>query len=527
VIRPFGDATLLVEVGDYRRAHALVAALDREPVAGVVDLVPGMETVLVELDSPASLEGAAGELERRLEVVSVEPSSGRERLIPTSYGGELGPDLGEVARLAGLSPDDVVASHAAATLEVQLIGFAPGFAYIGDLPEALSVPRLDTPRTTTPPGSVAVAGRQTGIYPAALPGGWRILGRTPITLFDPHRDPPSYLAPGDRVRFRVIEESEWSEHASPPKDWGARPMAGQAADRSDNEIEVLDGGLLTSIQDAIGRPGWRRYGVQAAGALDPEAAAYANRLAGNSDSAALLEITLLGPTLRLQVPETVGLAGADLGATLDGRPLSSGSSGIGREIAFSERRHGARAYLAVAGGIAVQAVLGSASTDLRSGFGGFAGRALRQGDRLPIGIGDPGPPIERRPAPARVGALRVLPGPHGDRFEDDALDRLCETAWTVSARADRMGYRLDGRPIERRDGSELPSVGLPLGAVQVPPDGLPIVMLADRPVTGGYPVIACVACADIGRLAQLLPGDAVRFTRAGNDGDAAWAGALE
>jgi KipI family sensor histidine kinase inhibitor len=513
-------------VGDYRRAHALVAALDREPVAGIVDLVPGMETVLVELDSPASLEAASTELEGRLAVPSVAPPSGRERVIPTSYGGELGPDLDEVARLAGLSPDEVVASHAAATLEVQLIGFAPGFAYIGDLPEALSVPRLDTPRTTTPAGSVAVAGRQTGIYPAALPGGWRILGRTPIALFDPHRDPPSYLAPGDRVRFRAIDEGDWPEHAGPPHDWGVQPTAGQAPDRSDNEIEVLDGGLLTSIQDAIGRPGWRRYGVQAAGALDPDAAVSANRLAGNPDAAALLEITLLGPTLHLPVPATVGLAGADLGATLDGRPLSPGESGIGREIAFGDRRNGARAYLAVAGGIAVPAVLGSASTDLRSGFGGLEGRALRQGDRLPIGIGDPGRPIERRPAPARVGPIRLLPGPHGDRFEETAFDRMFEAAWTVSARADRMGYRLEGRPIERREGSELPSVGLPLGAVQVPPDGLPIVMLADRPVTGGYPVLACVARADIDRLAQLLPGDPLRFARAGNDEDAAWAGAL-
>jgi KipI family sensor histidine kinase inhibitor len=528
VIHPFGDAALLVEVGDFRRAHALAAALDREPLAGVVDLVPGMETVLVELDSPGSWKRASAELERRLAELPVEPPSGRERVIPTSYGGELGPDLDEVARLTGLGPNDVVASHAAAILEVQLIGFAPGFAYIGDLPDALSVPRLDTPRTTTPPGSVAVAGRQTGIYPAALPGGWRILGRTPITLFDPQRDPPSYLAPGDRVRFRVIEESERPEHAGPPTDWGgAQPMAGHGPDRSHNAIEVLEGGLLTSIQDVLGRPGRRRYGVQAAGALDSEAAASANRLAGNSDSAALLEITLLGPALRLSAPARVGLAGADLGATLDGRPLAPGSSGIGREIAFGERRNGARAYLAVAGGIAVQAVLGSASTDLRSGFGGFYGRALRQGDRLPLGTGYGGPPMTHRATPARVGPIRVLPGPHDDRFEEAALDRLCETSWTLSARADRMGYRLDGRPIERRDGSELPSVGLPLGAVQVPPDGLPIVMLADRPVTGGYPVLACVARADIGRLAQLLPGDPVRFTRAGNDGDAAWAGALE
>lgn len=528
MIQPFGDRALLVEVGDYRRAHALVASLDGEPAPGVVDVVPGMETVLVELESSASAETASAELERRVASLRVEASGGRERTIPTCYGAEHGPDLDDVARLTGLSPEEVVATHAAATpLEVQLIGFAPGFAYIGDLPDALRVPRLETPRTTTPPGSVAVAASQTGIYPAALPGGWRVIGRTPITLFDPRRDPPSYLAPGDRVRFRAIDPGAWAAHGGPPEDWSARSAAGEVTEPSENEIEVLEGGLLTTVQDPLGRPGWRRYGVQAAGALDPDAAATANRLAGNPPAAALLEITVLGPTLRLAAPASVGLAGADLGAVIDGRALAPGSSAMGSQIHFGGRRSGARAYLAVAGGIAVPAVLGSRSTDLRSGFGGFEGRALGAGDRLPIGVGDDAEPASRPAGGAPVGPIRVLPGPHLDRFPAGALDRLCETEWTASSRADRMAYRLDGPPIEREEMSELPSLGLPLGAVQVPPDGGPIVMLADRPVTGGYPVIACVARADIGRVAQLLPGDPVRFTLAGDDGDAAWAGALE
>jgi KipI family sensor histidine kinase inhibitor len=528
VIQPFGDRALLVEVRDYRRAHALVASLDGEPAPGVVDVVPGMETVLVELESSASAGRASAELERRLASLRVEASGGRERTIPTCYGAEHGADLDDVARLTGLSPEEVAAAHAAATtLEVQLIGFAPGFAYIGDLPDALRVPRLETPRTTTPPGSVAVAASHTGIYPAALPGGWRVIGRTPITLFDPRRDPPSYLAPGDRVRFRAIDPGAWAVHRGPPGDWSARSAAGEVTEPSVNEIKVLEGGLLTTVQDPFGRPGWRRYGVQAAGALDPDAAATANRLAGNPAAAALLEITVLGPTVRLATPARVGLAGADLGAVIDGRALAPGSSAVGSQIHFGGRRSGARAYLAVAGGIAVPSVLGSRSTDLRSGFGGFEGRALRAGDRLPIGVGDDAQPTARPAAPVRFGPIHVLPGPHPDRFSAGALERLCETEWTASSRADRMAYRLDGPPIERQEMSELPSLGLPLGAVQVPPDGGPIVMLADRPVTGGYPVIACVARADIGRVAQLLPGDPVRFTLAGDDGDAAWAGALE
>jgi len=525
VIQPFGEAALLVEVGDWQRGQALLASLDREPIVGVVDLVPGMETLLVELDPSADLKVVAAELERRLPTLHGEAPSGRERLIPTSYGGEFGPDLDDVARLTRLSSDEVVALHAAASLRVQLVGFAPGFAYIGDLPEALRVPRLESPRTTTPPGSVAVAGRQTGIYPAPLPGGWRVIGRTPITLFDPHRDPPAYLAPGDLVRFQPILPTALEEHAGIPADWPEREEPdSHGSELSGVQIEVLDGGLLTTVQDATGRPGWRRYGVQAAGALDPDAARTANRLAGNTDSAAVIEVTLLGPSLRLSAPARVGLAGADLGATLDGTPLAPGTSGSGRLISFGERRSGARAYLAIAGGIEVERLLGSASTDLRSGFGGLGGRAVRAGDRLDIGAasGD-ARAASGRPA---AGQIRVLPGPHLDRFAPGMLDRLCEAAWTVSPQADRMGYRLDGRAVEHSETPEVPSLGLPLGAIQVPPDGRLIVMLADRPVTGGYPVIGCVARADIGRVAQLLPGDTLRFARTGDQGDAAWAGAL-
>jgi KipI family sensor histidine kinase inhibitor len=531
VIQPFGDRALLVEVGDYGRAHALVASLDDEPIPGVIDLVPGMETVLVELDSPASLEGAGAALERRLAALVIAAPSGRDRVIPTSYGGEFGPDLGEVARLTGLSSDEVVALHAAALLRVQLIGFAPGFAYIGDLLEALRVPRLETPRTTTPPGSVAVAGRQTGIYPAALPGGWRVIGRTPITLFDPHRDPPSYLAPGDRVHFQPIRPAAWEGHAETPADWTGHRVDSGPSQRSGLEIEVLDGGLLTSVQDVTGRQGFRRYGVQAGGAADRTAAVLANRLAGNPDQAAVLEVTLLGPSLRISAPARIGLAGADLGATLDGQPLAPGASGSGRLISFGERRAGARAYLAVAGGIEVERVLGSRSTDLRSGFGGLGGRALRAGDRLESGLATDG----ARVAPGRpsAGPIRILPGPHLARFAPGGLDRLCEARWTVALQADRMGYRLDGPALEHNAAPEVPSLGLPLGAVQVPPDGRPIIMLADRPVTGGYPVIGCVAGGDLDRVAQLLPGDTLRFVRTGigpdptSDGDAAWAGSLE
>ena len=321
-------------------------------------------------------------------------------------------------------------------------------------------------------------------------------------------------------------------------------------------IEVLDPGLLTSVQDPFGRSGWRRFGVPVSGAADPFSARLANRLVGNPDDAALLEVTLLGPELRFTVAAIVALAGADLDASLEGRPLAPGlaaSARAGSVLRFGERRAGTRSYLAVAGGIEAEPVLGSSSTDLRSGFGGIDGRAVRSGDVLRIGPASDPSPRRASALPAPEGPIRILGGPHPERFAGDALDRLCAAAWAVSPAADRAGARLDGEPIRHatRAASEVASMGLPAGAIQVPPDGRPIVMLADRPVTGGYAAIACVARADLGRIAQLAPGDAVRFAvieavdavaalRAreaeldavepiaeGRDADAGWAGSLE
>lgn len=199
MIRPFGEGALLVELGSPERAQALAASLRARPVRGVLEAVPGLETVLVELSQPgADPDALMGELEDRVASLDVAAEPGRAHVIPVVYDG---PDLADVAALAGLTTDEVVALHGAAELRVLFCGFAPGFAYLGDLPPRLRVDRLKTPRMRTPAGAVAIAGRMSGIYPADLPGGWRVIGRTDLTLFDPHREPPVTLLPGDRVRF--------------------------------------------------------------------------------------------------------------------------------------------------------------------------------------------------------------------------------------------------------------------------------------------------------------------------------------
>jgi KipI family sensor histidine kinase inhibitor len=213
-VRPFGEAALLAEVDGPEAAQGLRLALLADPFEGVTGLVPGRASLLVEFDVLATDIAA---LEARLaSAAPLREVAGRERVIPVVYDG---PDLGEVAELVGLSVTRLVAAHAAGEHRVLFGGFAPGFAYVGGLPPSWRIPRLATPRTRTPAGSVAVADGMTGIYPAELPGGWRVIGRTPVTIFDPRREPPVYLEPGDRVRFEPIRPEAWEGRLRPPDGW--------------------------------------------------------------------------------------------------------------------------------------------------------------------------------------------------------------------------------------------------------------------------------------------------------------------
>jgi KipI family sensor histidine kinase inhibitor len=218
-VAAFGDSAVLVNVAGPEAARALGASIRSDPPPGVTGSVPALDTVLVSFDPLVTdADAVRGAVMARASATVTSPD-GRLRMIPVAYGGDHGPDLGDVARLSGLSADAVVEMHATTELRVFFDGFAPGFAYLGELPEAIRVPRLATPRTRTPRGSVAIAAAMSGVYPADLPGGWRVIGRTPLQLFDPLRDPPAYLLPGDRVRFMPIAEDEWEQHERPRADW--------------------------------------------------------------------------------------------------------------------------------------------------------------------------------------------------------------------------------------------------------------------------------------------------------------------
>jgi antagonist of KipI len=283
----------------------------------------------------------------------------------------------------------------------------------------------------------------------------------------------------------------------------------------------LDGGLLTTVQD-LGRIGYQRYGVPVAGAADAPALRAANRLVGNAPGAAGLECTVSGPILAARRPIVAAVTGADLGAVVErediGRfevpPWSSFFLRPGNVLRFEGRRSGARAYVAFAGGIDVPEVLGSRSTYLTAGFGGFEGRTLRSGDRFGLGAAAraaaPGARWTRNARANGSEPIRLVLGPQEDYFTEKALVTLTSSTYTVAAASDRMGLRFEGPALEHRH-VDFVSDGIMQGGIQVPPNGLPILMLADRATMGGYPKIATAALVDIPRLAQLLPGDTVRF----------------
>ncbi len=519
-ILPVGDRAVTVELGDTidvglnARVHALDASLARMPLAGIVETVPTYRALLV-LYEPRVIPFAVlvTRLLERAATAGESPPAGRLVLVPTCYGGEAGPDLPEVARDCGLSEAEVVNLHASTEYTAFMLGFRPGFAYLGPLPEALARPRRATPRVRVAAGSVAIAGRQTGIYPSLSPGGWHLIGRTSLRLFDPNADPPALIAPGDRVRFVSVEGTI----AAIEPQAAAGPWSGVTP-----AFEVMEPGLLTTVQDG-GRSGYRRWGVPSAGALDPEGLIESNRAVGNDDGAATLECTIVGPVVRFLAAVRIAVSGADLGAVLHRSdmgdwPVPLGAPVLARPgnvLAFTGRRSGARAYGAIAGGIDVPVVLGARATDRGADLGGVAGRALQAGDRLSLGsarVERAGHEAAWSTPPARV-TVRVVLGPQQDHFEAESIRRFLDEPWRVGSTSDRVGCRLEGPPLVHRGPSEIVTDGLVPGAIQVPPDGAPIVVMADGPTTGGYPKIAVVVAADLKLLAQLVPGEGeVRFT---------------
>jgi antagonist of KipI len=516
VIKEAGDSALLLELEPVidaavnERAIAIAAAVRDDALAGVRDVVSTYRSVAVYFDPliadprdiHASLKGATE--------TPVASSEGRLVDIPVEYGGQWGPDLADMAAFANETPETVVRRHTERQYRVFMLGFLPGFAYLGQVDPSIAMPRRSTPRDRVRTGSVAIAGGQTAVYPIDSPGGWQIIGHTATRMFDAEQWPAALLAPGDQVKFHE------KPHDDPQQT--AIPRPGIQLTSAARSMLVIEPGLFTTVQDG-GRWGQQASGVPISGAMDWIAHRTANALVGNEPSAATLEATLVGPKIRFEQQTTVAIAGADLGAVVDGArvpmctPVTCPPGGV---LRFSGRIAGARASIAADGGIEVPRVLGSRSTHVLSRMGGAGGRVLVPGDRL--GLGAARTVARRRRtsdaaahAPHGGARLRIMSGPQYDFFPDDALELLEQTRFTVASQSNRMGYRLQGPPIPRLPDREMISDAAFTGALQIPGSGEPILLMADRQTTGGYPQLAVVITADLPLAAQLVPGDWVEF----------------
>jgi KipI family sensor histidine kinase inhibitor len=518
-IKPAGDSVLLLELGKAAidpelnaRANGIARLVRSRAIPGVRDVVSTFRTVAIFFDPLATdVDAVAAALHHAAD--SMPPAvSGRVVDIPVIYGGDAGPDLEGVAAFAGCTPAEVVARHARKKYRVYMLGFLPGFPYLAQTDPTIAAPRHATPRPRVAAGSVGIAGAQTGIYPRDSPGGWQIIGRTPLVMFDAARTPPALLAPGDEVRFVPAVEDGVSGFSGTE----VRLKGDMRVGHHERSVTVLRAGLLTTVQDG-GRCGYQNLGVPVAGPMDGTAHRMANAIVGNPADAATLEATILGPELRMEQETRLAITGADLHATVNGAdvpPATLLRCAKHSVLRFGDRRAGTRAYVAFDGGIATELVLGSRATDVTSGLGGMAGRPLQAGDRVPLGpandrvtTGSARPP-DLPPGGAR---LRVLPGPQATAFEPSALESLQRTRFTVSPRSNRMGYRLAGGTVASPARGDMISDVTVIGGLQVPPSGDPILLMADRQTTGGYPQLAVVITADLPAAGQLGPGDWIEF----------------
>lgn len=546
-----GERAFLLEFGSLAEVVAFHRDVTDKPLPGQREAVAAARTVLLDFRTRRDAVAAARQARRRRPKPAADPQA-RQIELSVHYGGE---DLASVAQLLGMSEEALIAWHTSTVWVAAFGGFAPGFTYC--VPEELTrrrrprrseagfeVPRLDSPRQRVPAGAVGLAGEFSAVYPRSSPGGWQLIGTTDAELWDAERSEPALIRPGDRVRYTARAESIT---VSEPPNFAAAAKNGGA-----DALEVISPGAQTLVQDT-GRIGFSDLGVPRSGAADLAAARQANQLVGNDDASAVFEVlhggfelaakqtlvlAVTGAETALEVTSPAAEQTSNMAVNGTGAAVSADSSGAVREVparapfwlfpgerlTLAAPSRGVRCYVAVSGGLEAPQILGSSAADTLSGLGPAPVRAgesfglLGATSRF-VGIAD----VARTalPDPDEVTTLRFVPGPREDWFtrakgRRSGFQQLESSQWSVSQRCDRVGIRLetddDAGYLQRSRDHELESEPMVRGAIQVPPSGEPVVLLADHPVTGGYPVLGVVVRADLGLAAQLAPGAEVRFT---------------
>ncbi|KAB8226361.1 allophanate hydrolase subunit 2-domain-containing protein [Aspergillus novoparasiticus] len=528
---PVNLTTILVELPGLQETLALLTSLQSEPVVGIKEMIPAARTLLVNFDPESTnAEALATEFSKR-DLSIINPRSDRQIEIPVRYDGV---DLENIAKLTGLSVEEVIRRHQESRFTVAFCGFAPGFSYLNGGDPALFVPRHQTPRTRIPAGSVALAGPFSGIYPQSSPGGWQLIGTTSVKMWDTNRSPSALLQPGYRVRFVEVDDVETAGADATPSTEGDNTPSSGSTDREEENpalsesphFKVLTAPIPALFQD-LGRPGQANQGVSASGVLDRSAFRAANRIVGNPAGTGCLELTLGGFSFESTSQAVIACTGAPCPITIaDAKGYTTEIRDTHRPIAlepgdvvtFAHPHTGMRTYLAVRGGFEIDPILGSVSTDTLAAVGPSAVTAgsaliLKNATQGLTSVSIHEAPSFTLPSANDVIILDVVLGPRTDWFTKEGLETFLQQRWKVTAESSRAGIRLSGNvSIERKgDKAELPSEGTVTGAIQVPHNGQPVLFLADHPLTGGYPVIGAVAEYHLDLTGQLPVNTMVQF----------------
>ncbi|GAA2564637.1 KipI family sensor histidine kinase inhibitor [Neomicrococcus aestuarii] len=551
-----GTRAFLIECADLTEVVNLHAHLAAHPLPGQRELLAAGRTVMVAFDSRKYAVSGAQAV-ASLDYDDAASVSGDTIRIPVLYDGE---DLAAVANLTNMSVEGVIAAHTQTQWRGAFGGFAPGFTYLVSDSDPLVVPRRETPRTAVPAGSVALAGNFSAVYPRQSPGGWQLIGRTSAQMWDLDRDKPALVRPGDTVVYEAVRELIEINGVSAEN---TPDGSGGGSGESPASLEVIHPGLQSLIQD-LGRPGLGDLGVSASGAADKTSVRQANRILGNDSNAAVIENVLGELELRALGELILAVTGAEVSIEIERvteieqpaepeqpsepKELEESDEDIdtgpqfhvqqrtapmrsafklhdGETLRLGAPRAGLRTYVGVRGGFDAPKFLNSRATDSMSGIGPSplatghvlnVGSPARAGGVVQAVVGQAEPAIADLPQAGKLTELRITLGPRDDWFDAAGIAALTEQEWLATSQSNRIGVRFElsdgSRPMTRAKDGELASEGAVPGSLQIPPSGLPVLFLADHPVTGGYPVAGVVIESDLALAAQLPPGARVKFT---------------
>ena len=544
---PLNESSILLSFGDRinEEVHTLVmqakAVIESKSFPGFIETVPAYTTLAVyynpvevektnETISATVIQILQATLEKNTTTQFSHKGSFVE--IPVCYHPAFAADLNTTADSLKLSVEELISIHSGKTYKVFMIGFTPGFPYMGIVDERIFTQRKTQPRLKIEPGSVAIAGNQTGIYPFATPGGWNIIGRTPLHLFDRNCSNPFLLKAGDEVKFKPITKDEFEKYITTGNfvERNSTTLLSLSTKKSDENkqiIQIEQCGFLTTLQDT-GRSNHLQFGISKAGAMDGYAIQLANTLVGNETTATVLEMTQSPHRFRFIKDTLVAFTGGGLQPQLKEYPLPINQPlfiPAGAIVECKQQLPGFILYLAVAGGFDADEFLDSRSTDLLIKAGGYEGRSLRKEDSLMqhntlttlqqqlFKILKAGATVEINIEHSSFtsNTIRVLRGIEWSYLDDTSTQIFSKASFSIGSQSSRMGYRLNEKILKTNKNCEIISSPVTQGTVQLTPSGEMIILMADAQTVGGYPRIAQVCAADLSLLAQKKPGDSIQF----------------